>query len=664
MKVGLHPEINLDSFTGPEQQIIHNNFAKKWLITNARSISKKNNDFRFILLKPSEEYVNKFNLNRELILIFSPFSKFDTRSIEAIDIVNDLYPQSRLEEICSIIVSNDSAIEEKLSDILKQSEESKIIIPFSYDELIAKQNDSYHIENKFRQEFYSRDLFGFRDALKKDLYFFGRRDFVHSIVDRHLSHENSGIFGLRKTGKTSILFSIERVLKRKSKASIFIDCEVLHLKEWNIAIFFIVDQIREKYGLKKTVISNKTEYSVEGDVPELFKKDIKSLYRKNGKKNILIIFDEIEHITFDTSVSDGWKSGDHFIKFWQTLRSAFQTTKNVFSYLLAGTNPKCVETSTINGVDNPIYLQVPPEYIPSFDMAQTNEMVNKLGGYMGLKFDDIVCANLTQDFGGHPFLIRQVCSTIHEKIGISRPKEVTKIEYEKFKPDFILSKGNTYSKMVLEVLERFYPDEHHMLEILSSGDKNTFLELAEGAPEYTAHLINYGILKKSSGDYAFEVDILKTYLSSKNKYKRLNQTNSEKQQEISKRRNLIEPKLRKIVRVHLMSTFGQDVAKDKVLSKWGKDSKKRNKFSSLTYKDLFDPNKHEIYLKDLFDLIRKNWEDCFKNLFEGNVEIFEAKSRLINHYRKVDSHACEIKDTEMTSFRGAMAWLEEIVEDL
>ena len=665
MKLGIHPELKLDAFSGPEQQIINTIFSKFWYVTNAKTISHQNNSFRFLLLKPSQDFQYKFNLTRELILIFSPFSSFDTRSVEAIEIVNRKYPEPRLEEICSIIVSNDSQIEEKLKDILKQSEESKIIIPFTYSELIANSSDNNYIENKFRREFYSRDLFGFRDALTKDLYFFGRRDFVHGIVNRHLSHENSGIFGLRKTGKTFILFSIERVLKRKNQASIFIDCETLHLKTWNQAIYFVISEIREKYNVKKSVLSSKEDYQSEGDVPELFKKDIKTIYQKIGRKSIMIIFDEVEHITFDTSVSWGWKSGEYFIKFWQTLRGAFQTSSNIFSYLIAGTNPKCVETSSINNVDNPIYIQIPPNYILPFDISQTKEMVNKLGGYMGLEFEETVCGRLVEDFGGHPFLIRQVCSTIHHKIGVSRPIKVTIIEYEKFKPEFILTKGNTYSKMILDVLERFYPDEHYMLEILSSNDKDTFLQLADGSPEFTNHLINYGILIKSSGDFAFKVDILKTYLQSKNQFKNLNLTNEEKQAEISKRRNSLEPKLRKVVRNQLKSSFGVDEAKKKVLNKWGKEeTKKRRKFKGLTYKELFEPKKHEIYLNDLFELMRKNWNDCFENLFEENVEIFEAKTRLINHYRKADAHATKISDSDMSSFRGAISWLEEILEEL
>ena len=62
----------------------------------------------------------------------------------------------------------------------------------------------------------------------------------------------------------------------------------------------------------------------------------------------------------------------------------------------------------IQDIDNPIFNQIPCQYIPAFSVEQTADMVKTLGYIMGLKFDDIVCAKLTEDFGGHPFLIRSV----------------------------------------------------------------------------------------------------------------------------------------------------------------------------------------------------------------------------------------------------------------
>jgi len=68
-------------------------------------------------------------------------------------------------------------------------------------------------------------------------------------------------------------------------------------------------------------------------------------------------------------------------------------------------------------------------------------------------------------------------------------------------------------------------------------------------------------------------------------------------------------------------------------------------------------------LKNLFELIHKNWQDAFKNIFDANVDIFNAKATLINHYRKTDAHASKISEADFKSFKGAMEWLEEKVSD-
>ena len=54
-------------------------------------------------------------------------------------------------------------------------------------------------------------------------------------------------------------------------------------------------------------------------------------------------------------------------------------------------------------------------------------MVRKLGRIMGLRFDEIIYGKLTEDFGGHPFLIRHVCSVINRISPAERPVIVDKI---------------------------------------------------------------------------------------------------------------------------------------------------------------------------------------------------------------------------------------------
>ena len=99
--------------------------------------------------------------------------------------------------------------------------------------------------------------------------------------------------------------------------------------------------------------------------------------------------------------------------------------------MLVGTNPACIEMSMIAGQENPLFASIPSQYLPAFSVEQTREMVRKLGRYMGLRFDEVLYSKLTEDFGGHPFLIRQFCSEINKVCVGDRPVNVDRILYNK-----------------------------------------------------------------------------------------------------------------------------------------------------------------------------------------------------------------------------------------
>ena len=568
---GINHKTDISFFTPDEQNIIYCFASRDWYVTRTDLVRIASSSYKVILIKPSDLVKNAFNINREIVVAFSSYDTFEPRSIDAIDYLD--IQELRLEEICSIIISKDNDVEAKLSLILKNNEEARIIVPFSYAEILTNKDSPDYLINKIRKKFYGRDLFGIQDPLEKDLYFFGRKDLVLNLLNRHLNGENSGVFGLRKTGKTSILYSIGRLLDRKKSVSIYIDCQTLHLKSWMIALYSIVQQLQEKTGVKKTELKTLSNELTSDFTADYFLEDIKTIYRKNDKKSVLLIFDEIENITFDTSISENWKCGIDFVKFWQVIRSTYHKhrSENIFTYLITGTNPRCVEVPTINKIDNPIFSQFTPIYIPAFDFPQTKEMLDKLGGYMGLIFDDNVCSRLVTDFGGHPLLIRQMCSYIHKTVTNNRPFTTTKTYYDLKKGDFYIDEqGFTkYVQMVLEVLDNWYKDELQMLTWLSIGDYETFKEYANELPEYVTHLKQYGIIEKSGDDYGFKIEALKTYLSSRNKYKKLTMTNDEKWNEIGSRRRNIELKLRRFVKPTLKQSLGEEAKKQVILELYG-----------------------------------------------------------------------------------------------
>lgn len=655
---GINPQVNLVHFSENEKKII-NKISAEWYITNGGGQFNlgPTSTYKFFLIKPTDNYKELFNIELEIIVVFSNYSAFETRTLDAFDYVEKKYQSLRLEKLCCVLISDDCNIVYRINELVKNDQESKIVVPFSYNELLAN-SDPYFIRNRFKSHFYTRDLFAFESPLKKDLYFFGRNNLVLKLVHRHKSNENTALFGLRKTGKTSVIFGVKRVLDSLGEFTVFIDCQnpSMHKRRWNSVLWYIINEVKEQICPSLVVNSEMDFTELNGAL--LFETILKDAKAKLKGKSILLVFDEIENITFNTSPSTHWTNDLDFVLLWQSIRTVFQKNTNLFSFFIVGTNPNAIETAQINGKDNPIFNQIYFEYIPNFDVPQTREMVRKLGRIMGLQFDETIYAKLTDDFGGHPFLIRHVCSIINSISDSERPIRVDRYLYEKGKAKFH-NEYSSYVEMILGVLKNFYPSEFDMLKYIALEDMKTFEEFAEASPEFTNHLLGYKIIDKNSDHYSFKIDAIKDYLLTKNRYEKALDSSKERFKEISERRNSIEPKLRKIVRNQLLASFGKSEATIKYLSILGEPRK--SKYAGVSYSQLFDAKVSEVYFEDIRKVVIKYYE-VFKHIFGSNKEDFDDKMKAINKYRS-DAHAKDITKEEMDVFRLCMSFVESKIEE-
>lgn len=655
---GKHPHFIDKHFTDTEKQAI-NTISKEFYTTNGGENIRLgfNSEYRYIIISPTEIYKDMFNLDREIIVVFSPYETIEARTLGVFEYIAKKHSGLRIEKICNVLVSADKNVESSLNDLIKNEPETQVIVPFHYDEL-QKISDQYFFRNRFRKYFYTRDLFAFEGPLKKDIYFFGRGDLIQELINRLKSGENAGIFGLRKAGKTSLINGIERNLEKENIRTVIIDCQdtAFNQRRWNESLYYICCKISEK--LSSTVRVAEEHEFTEKNASLLTERFFRAAsIESNGP--LFIIFDEIENISRDTSPADHWRKGLDFALLWQTMRSIFQRNINLVFYLIAGTNPRCIETPKIDHVDNPIFNHFTPLYIPGFEVKETREMIRKLGRRMGLNFDESVYSKLTEDFGGHPFLMRHVCSMISKEVKNSeRPIEIARDSYLKGKRSFIDSHSN-YLEMILSVLKEYYPDEFEMLSMLANNDVESFNEFAELHPSYTTHLIGYGLIKKSRLGYDFSIDTIRDYILTQAKYKRVGLSLEEMWAEISLRRNAAEVRIRKLVRILLQANLGMPAAKTAVLDIFGGTRKER--LTALSYSDLFSPSLGEIYFSDLSKIISKHWE-IFKNTFSKTKKETFSQLEFINHSRS-DAHAEEISAEQFAFFRLCMTSIENDLDE-
>lgn len=327
--------------------------------------------------------------------------------------------------------------------------------------------------------------------------------------------------------------------------------------------------------------------------------------------------------------------------------------------MLVGTNPSCVEQSMIAGHENPLFGSIPGEYVPSFTVEQTREMVRTLGRYMGLRFDEVIYGKLFEDFGGHPFLIRQFCSSVHHACKGDRPIKVDKALYEKVMKAFQRT-AIDYLAMIVSVLRDWYPDEYDMLRMLGQGDQETFAEFAQDHGAYTKHLIGYGLITQSSHGFSFNIEALRGYLDNLHKYERINLTEDEKVAEISARRNRIEKMLRVAVRNALRAAYGREKAGKAVLK--AIPEKRRESVGTSDVDILLARDTSPLFFLELIAVIKREWV-AFQNIFELEKNKIEMMLDEINLSGRPDAHAKYVDKNEFAQLRIYFSKLESILND-
>jgi hypothetical protein len=223
-----------------EQRIIRK-LSRVWFISFARHAEFKNSNYSIVFAKPTDNLNDRFHLSREVLVIFTSYSTFEPRTLDFVDKTIGEF-QNRLDKLCVLIVSQDPEIKGKISQIAMQDKESRLIIPFSYQEMERTADVTDLVIRRLKEFFYERDLFAYDSPLKNDTYFFGRNQTIQHLYGKYKSGENGCLFGLRRIGKTSALFAVKRYMAYRDEPSVFIDCSEtsFHRRRWFEALHFLI----------------------------------------------------------------------------------------------------------------------------------------------------------------------------------------------------------------------------------------------------------------------------------------------------------------------------------------------------------------------------------------------------------------------------------------
>ncbi|MDD2608474.1 MAG: AAA-like domain-containing protein [Giesbergeria sp.] len=648
---GVLPGVPLHTLGSLEIEIA-NNLSTFWFVAFASVKNTGNSRFPWLILKPCDKFKERFNLIHDILCVFHPYPVIDSRLIDSInEILNS--QGSRLDRLCIVLITNAERLSINIAD--NSDSDPRIIIPFKYQELrggvAGKEN--LMIEN-FERLLFTKDLFSMSSALKTEKYFFGRAADIQRLVGHYQNNENSSVFGLRRIGKTSVLWAIIRHLKSINAYGVIIDGNDTryHKASWNKALYRIKEILYTSSGIDSRTGKQEGDYT-EADAAACFTDDLKFLKQRSGRPS-LIIFDEIQNLCFDISSTISWSDGTASLPFWQTIRSVYQQNQNLFSFILAGTNPHIVEKAhTPSGLDNPLFNYVASYYLGFFDYDNVKSMITQIGLHMGASFDSAIFTYLTDDFGGHPFLIRQACSHLwRTQSSPNVPRRITtsKFFYQSCKSG-LFDYTRNYIAMILEVLTDRYPREYELLRILAAQDHVKFNVFAEQNPQDIQHLVGYGLIAKENDKYYFRIAAVEMAVRENARDLICPSSIEERWAIISKERNQFEYRFREFVRSNLKSSVGKIEAKRMAISVM----QKRSQINKANDQDVDTIFSGEFYFSNLRDLVIQQWER-FKFLFDDDKQKFTNAMTEANKLR-ADAHASTITEDQFKSVMPQLVWL-------
>jgi hypothetical protein len=631
-------------------------FEGDFTVTWVSQRNASNDGTLYFFLRPDEHLSRMFGIEREVLLVIAKRPEFQARIIQNADkLLEDLPARGRVESLLYMIVSPDPDLFATVSTFSSDSRQNRLIVPFQANEAPG-ENASALLAARLREHLFSRDLFDIEQPITNDAFFFGRSDFVVEMRDAIMQGHNLGIFGLRKTGKTSLLFKLERLLAQERVASLAYldlqDTDLYSCRWW---------ELLGRVCLAIDPSTNLAEFD-ESSAAGLFRRSVESL----GQARWIVAFDEIEHIVPGHAGLPHWHSD--FLHFWKTLRSV-QNVNRHLTYIVAGVNASVAETPSFSDADNPVFSMFKVKYVPLFDFEDVAKMVATLGHFMGLSFANDVLKELHANYGGHPMVTRLACSRFFQAIvrHESQPFELD-IQYYVAHIARIDRSLFPYAAHVLDVLKRWYSDEYQMLECLANGETEFFSEMLGQVPQYGEHLSAYGLVDLDPPRVL--MPYLKSYLrAEKAREKGIPAGPSDADLDVTellaqmgRLRNQLEPRLRTFIKQMLMARFGSTRWFERVA-----DSIPSERRARLIGIDADVVLEQYLYFSDLAAVLEKHW-DVFRVLEQAPSEkrVTKEQVKVLMHFvngQRADAHARKVSPAELATLRVAVQTLDAAISE-
>ena len=443
------------------------------------------------LVRFSGAIESAFGFTREVMVLYTPYPDLQSRTYEAA--FRELKSlKGNVTPDVIFIWSGDRRASLKLED---WSEPGRLAIPFVFDD-----EDPMGLIALLRENLHVRDLFN-QTTPVSGATFFGRKTLLQSLREDVLSQSVSGIFGLRKAGKTSVLYELRQNLEADNIVSVLVDLEAYPSPPED-PVDDILEDVRRR--ILDELRRRKLPVSKMGSLKEYptilqFKNALQALLRRleqDGYRLVLML-DEIEYLTPADRIDVAEGPMPRIAQFLSALRSVVQESSN-FTFLLSGLTSAILENGRLYGRPNPLFSWAKPRYVGPLEQAEADRLATFLGARMGISIDPGALTALYEASGGHAYLYRNLASTVVASLSMEEmQRRMTRSAVlRQYEPWVTSVRGNVND--MIDHVGRYYPTEVILLELIRENPEELEM-LLKDEPDAARRLRNLGLVRKVDG---------------------------------------------------------------------------------------------------------------------------------------------------------------------
>jgi cold shock CspA family protein len=480
--------------------------------------------FGYVLVKPGQQIREKYGFNKQLFVYycFEPCSQIEAIT-RGVNFFND-YRSGREEEIHQreLLVVLTGAVDEirgYLKKLREDPQTNPTIIPVLLEDAEKALNDNNateYIEQLFDEWLSQIDRY-------RENYPVHGRDFFGRERDLAVLNKNielgkpTGIFGLRKVGKTSILYQLAYIRTKDlvayvdAQAATIYDCKFILWEALNKWLDMEASHDRHNGRPKSSKLKlSRENYATVDELPDfdevlrLFDEDVRVLLAANlTTVKLVLLIDEIELITPSRDNRAEWIGALQMIRY---LRGSAQNTSKRFIPIIAGANPKICEDPHWGAEDNPVFQFFDENFIPLLPETDCKELIVKIGELMNVSYEKPALDSIFKAVGGHPYFTRRLCSHI-VSIFVERPLLVTMEMVEIAQEEFLIKEEALFKDIVFR-LTRDFPDELEILKWVARGGEIGELKLLISTWNTSIkHLEGYQLIERDRDSAAIRIKI-------------------------------------------------------------------------------------------------------------------------------------------------------------